>query len=437
MLNRRNIMSGLAITGLGFLPLGLQAAVADQIASLAKKVQPKVVAWRRDIHQHPELANREFRTAKLVALELKRLGLDVRENIAVTGVVGVLKGAKSGRVVALRADMDALPVLEKTGEPFASKEIGEFEGATVPITHACGHDCHVAMLLGAAEVLAQIKSEIKGTIVFIFQPAEEGPPSGEDGGAPMMVAQGVLDNPKVQSIFGIHVWPGKTGQISYRPKGFMAAADRIEIKLKGSQTHGALPWKGIDMTALASDIVGALNQIASRQLDITAEPTVITIATMHGGARYNIIPEDFTLGGTLRTFSKERRADVMKRIERAVAGICQSYGAQGEVKFTSSGALTYNDEKLSHDLLPSLIKAAGASDQVNAMATAITGAEDFSAYQEKIPGVYCFLGVSRPDQDPQTAPPNHSPYFNAYEPALEVGVRAHVMASLAMLERKL
>ncbi|WP_309092968.1 amidohydrolase, partial [Phenylobacterium sp.] len=277
------------------------------VFAAAQKVQPKVVAWRRDIHQHPELGNNEVRTAKLVADHLKKLGIEVRTGVAKTGVVGVLKGGKPGPVVALRADMDALPVTEQTGLPFASKVRTTFNGQETGVMHACGHDAHVAILMGAAEILAGMRDQISGTVVFVFQPAEEGPPVGEEGGAPLMVKQGVLENPKVDAIFGLHVVPGEAGQLLWRPGPMMAASDRYEIKLKGKQTHGANPWAGIDIASMQAEIVLAFNQIAARQINVTRTPTILTVATVHGGVRYNIIPDDFTLAGTLRTFDPNLR----------------------------------------------------------------------------------------------------------------------------------
>jgi amidohydrolase len=434
-LSRRTTLMGLCgvgTFGIMGLPALADEALTARIRTLAANIQPKVVSWRRDFHEHPELSNREFNTSKKVATELKRLGLEVR-TMAKTGVVGVLKGGKPGPAVALRADMDGLPVEEKTGQPFASKAMGEYEGNKVPIAHACGHDSHTAMLLGAAEVLTAIKADIAGSVVFIFQPAEEGKPGGETGGAALMVAEGALDNPKVQSIFGIHVWPEAAGTLSFRPEGFMAAADRIEIKLKGAQTHGAQPWKGIDMTALASDCVQAINQVTARQLD-PREPTVITIATMHGGARFNIIPENFVLGGTMRTFSVARRKDAIEKVTRVIKAQAQAYGAEADIKFEPFAPLTFNDPALTSYLTPTLTSSVGAK-AVNDKAIPITASEDFSEFQAKVPGLYCFLGIVPPGQDPATAPPNHSPYFDIYEPAMEVGVRTHALVALAMLAR--
>lgn len=433
-LSRRHTLAGLA--ALGLLPSTVTAATQNKVAELAAKIQPKVVAWRRDIHQNPELGNREFRTSKLVATELKRLGLEVTENIAHTGVKGVLKGAKTGPVVALRADMDALPVPDKSGVEFASTATADYNGQTVSVTHACGHDSHVAMLLGAAEVLCAMKSEIAGTVVFIFQPSEEGPPKGEEGGAELMVKEGVLENPHVSAIFGVHVWPGKTGLIAYRQKGFMAHADQFEIRLKGKQTHGAQPWNGVDMSALAATIIENTNQITARQVDVTKEPTVLTIAAVQGGLRWNIIPEEYVMLGTLRTFSEERRTDIVNRFTQMVNHMAAAYGATAEITFVTRAELTYNDPSLTEYLYPTMLEAAGTKDLVVPDTLPVTGGEDFSAYQKLVPGTFVFLGVSAPGVDPKTDAPNHSPYFKIYEPALETGVRAHALAALAMLKRK-
>ncbi|ESQ86665.1 hypothetical protein ABAC460_22825 [Asticcacaulis sp. AC460] len=428
-MDRRTLLisaAGLTVTS------AAKADTTARIRDLAARIQPNVVAWRRDIHEHPELSNREERTAALVAAELRRLGLDVREKVGKTGVVGVLKGAKPGPAVALRADMDALPVLEKTGLSFASKATDTLEGQPVSISHACGHDAHTAMLLGAANVLSAMKADIRGSVVFIFQPAEEGPPAGETGGAKLMVDEGALDNPSVKAIFGLHAWPLPAGTITYRAQGFMAASDRIEIKLKGRQTHGAQPWNGIDMTALAADIVGAVNQITARQVDVTKEPTVASITLMQGGVRFNIIPEEFRLAGTLRTFSEDRRQDMQQRIRHAVTNLAESYGAQAEVEYTLLAPLTYNDPKLATAILPALERATGGADKVDSTAQAFTTAEDFSQFQKKVPGVFAFLGMADPGKS--TIAPNHSPYFDVYEPAMEVGVRAHAETALLLLK---
>jgi amidohydrolase len=409
----------------------------EAVFAAAKAVQPKVVAWRRDIHQHPELGNREVRTAALVAAELKRLGFEVRTKVAVTGIVAVLKGGKPGGVVALRADMDGLPVEEKTGLPFASKAMGEYEGKTVPVMHACGHDSHVAMLLGAATVMAGMRDQIQGTVVLIFQPAEEGLPIGETGGAKRMVAEGALDNPAPSAIFGIHIGPGDPGKLNYRPGGFYAAADRFDIALKGRQTHGARPWSGIDVISLSASIITAMNQIAARQIDVTASPTVLTIATINGGVRSNIIPEDLAMSGTLRTFSDERRSDVIARMDKTVKALADSYGATATLTMNEpSYPVTYNDPALAAAMLPTLTVAAGGPANVEPNGDLVTGAEDFSYYARKIPGVFYQLGARKPGLDAKTTPVNHSPYFDIDETVMEVGVRTHVMLALGYLDQK-
>lgn len=403
------------------------------IAARAEAEAPKVVTWRRDIHAHPELANSETRTAALIAAHLKRLHMDVRTGVAHTGVVGVLRGALPGPVVALRSDMDALPVLEATGLPFASHATGTFNGQTTPVTHACGHDAHIAMLMGAAEVLAGLRDRLPGTVVFIFQPAEEGPPAGETGGAPEMIAEGALSNPAPSAIFGLHVVPGVPGTVFYRPEGFMAAADQIHIDLHGKQTHGAWPWKGIDVISLASAIVSELNTVAARTVDVTATPTVLTIATINGGVRYNIIPENVTMTGTLRTFDAAERDRIKKRIETTVMNLAASYGARAEVRFVSSGGVTFNDPALSAAVLPALREAAGAAN-VNPNTLPVMPSEDFSAYQQKIPGVFYHLGASADGVDPADSPPNHSPQFDVNEKILPLGVRTHVLTAVRYLE---
>lgn len=437
MVSRRSVIKSVAgnLVALAVLPAWRFGDFEDRVFALAAELQPRVVAWRRHFHQFPELSNREFATADRVAAELGTMGIEVRRRIAHTGVVGILRGAKSGPAVALRADMDALPVEEKTGLSFASTAHAESQGTQVPVSHACGHDSHIAMLLGAAAVLSRMKSEIAGTVVFIFQPAEEDSPVGEEGGASLMVREGVLSAPACTSIFGLHVWPGAGGQLSYRPGGIMAADDRISIRLTGRQTHGAVPWKGIDLAALVADCVQAINQIAARQIDVTSEPTVISITTINGGNRPNIIPEEFALTGTLRTFSKARRQDVIERVTKRVTALAQSYGAVANVEFVLTAPLTFNDPALTARLLAPLTRAAGGADRLNANATPVTAAEDFAEYQAKIPGVFCFLGATAPGVDPATSAPNHSPFFDVWEPAMEVGVRAHALAALEMLRR--
>jgi amidohydrolase len=403
------------------------AAYDAAVFAKAKQLQPKVVAWRRDIHQHPELGNRETRTSKLVADHLRKLGFEVKTGVAKTGVVAVLRGGKPGKVVALRADMDALPVAERTGLPYASKVTAEYNGQTVPVMHACGHDAHVAILMGAAELLASMKAEIPGTVVFIFQPAEEGAPQGEEGGAKVMVEQGVLQNPKVDAVFGLHVVPGPVGALFWRPGPMMAASDRYEIKLKGKQTHGAQPWSGIDMASLTADIVTAFNQIAARQVNVAKSPTVLTVGTIHGGLRYNIIPEDLEMAGTLRTFDPDMRKDVMAKAEKAVASIADRYGAKATFSWGTPNPVTNNDRELSARMKPTLARAAEGG-KIQDDIDYITGAEDFSYYQLKVPGLFYDLGVGNPPGV------NHSPFFTVDERALEAGVRAQALTALDFLQ---
>jgi amidohydrolase len=394
----------------------------------AALVQSKVVAWRRDIHEHPELSNRETRTAELVAQHLRALGIEVRTGVAHTGVVGVLRGGKPGPVVALRADMDALPVTEEVDVPFASKVRSTYNGQDVGVMHACGHDAHTAMLMGVAEVLAGMRSELPGTVKFIFQPAEEGAPAGETGGAALMVEEGALENPKPAAIFGLHVFPYPVGEIRYRAGGIMAAGDVLRIVVHGRQTHGALPWAGIDPIVVASQIVLGLQTITSRQVNLTTAPAVVTIGAINAGVRYNIIPDSVVMLGTIRTFDNAMRADIHARVRRTAESIAQSAGATAQVTIDTTSAVTYNDPALMDQILPTLRQVAGPSHI--AAATPTTTAEDFSRYQQNIPGVFFFLGITPPGTDPATAAPNHSPRFYLDEAALPVGVRA--LAHLAV-----
>mgnify|MGYP001396241764 CR=1 FL=1 len=425
----------LAVAGLLGCSLGPAAAQTPTLDSLhqridkaAEAVLPKVVTWRRDLHQHPELGNREFETSKKIAAHLQSLGLDVRTGVAKTGVVGVLKGGKSGPVVALRSDIDALPVVEDTGLPFASTVKAEYNGREVGVMHACGHDFHMSMLMGAAEVLAGMKADLPGTIVFIFQPAEEGAPAGEEGGAEVMVREGVLDNPRVDAIFGLHVFPKALGSIEYRPRGIMAASDTFSITVKGRQTHGAMPAAGIDPIVVGSQIVMALQTIVSRQIDLTTAPAVITVGTFDGGTRFNIIPETVTMTGTIRTFDADMQKQIHARIKRTAESVAASAGATAEVKIEIGNPVTWNDPDLSQKIAPSLQRVAG--DRFNPNGQPTTTAEDFSAYQQRVPGVFFFLGTAPEGADLSTVPANHSNRFNPDERALITGVRA--LASVAV-----
>jgi len=412
----------------GLKPVQAQdlSVLHEALDAHAAAIESDVIEWRRDIHANPELSNREFRTAALVADHLRALGLEVRTEVAHTGVVGFLEGGKPGPVVALRADMDALPVTEMVDLPFASKVRTTYNGMEVGVMHACGHDNHVAILMGVASVLTTMKEDLPGSVKFIFQPAEEGAPAGEEGGADLMLREGAFENPRPEVIFGLHVWPNRVGEISYLPGPFMASADAMRIKVKGRQTHGAVPWGGVDPIVVASQIVLGLQTIASRQLDVTATPSIITIGTFHGGVRSNIIPDEVELSGTIRTFLPEVRRDIERRIRHTVEHIATSAGATAEVEIDYGYPVTVNDPELTMQMVPSLERV---SDSVKQTAK-ITGAEDFSYFANEVPGLFIFLGVAPPDADLATVPRNHSPYFFADEDALLTGVRA--LASLAV-----
>ena len=426
---RHALFAVLAASLLAVPPLSAQTgrgSLDREIDALVAQVNPKVVAWRRDIHEHPELGNREFRTAALVAEHLRGLGIEVRTEVAHTGVVGVLRGGRPGPTVALRADMDALPVTEMVDLPFASKVRTEYNGQEVGVMHACGHDNHVAILMGAAEVLASMRDQLPGTVLFLFQPAEEGPPEGEDGGAGMMLKEGVFADPRPDAIFGLHVWPSAVGTLSYRPEGAMAASEGLYIKVVGRQTHGALPWGGVDPIVTASQVVLGLQTIISRQSDLTKAPAVITIGSINGGVRGNIIPDSVVMVGTIRTFDDGMREEIHERIRRTAEQIAGAAGAEAVVRISSGAApVTWNDPDLTRWAVPTLEGAAGA-DAVS-VGLPITGAEDFSLYQKEVPGLFFFLGGNPEGRTPY---PNHSPLFYVDEGALPVGVRA--MAGLAV-----
>jgi amidohydrolase len=400
----------------------------SRMVNAARAVTPQVIAWRRDIHRHPELSNREQRTAALVAKHLRELGLEVHTGIAHTGVVALLKGGKPGPTVALRADMDALPVTEPAGLAFASSVTTTYNNQQVGVMHACGHDAHTAMLMGAASVLTAMRNEIHGTIAFIFQPAEEGAPEGEEGGAELMVREGVLQrlgNP--EAIFAVHVWPRKAGEIHYRAGGIMAASDVLKIVVHGKQTHGAQPWSGVDPIIVSAQIMLALQTIPSRQLDITRAPALITIGSIHGGVRSNIIPDRVEMLGTLRNLDDEVRAEMHARVKRTAESIAAAAGATAEVDISERGLLTFNDPPLTARMLPALRNAANGAVVES---QPVMGAEDFSFFQREIPGLYVFLGVNKEGVTPEQAAPNHSPLFFVNEDALETGVR--VLTTLAV-----
>jgi len=419
MISRATMVAALALLPAATVAQTLDAATEQRIAA----VMPKVVNWRRDIHQNPELSNRETRTARVVAEHLRSLGLEVQEGVAKTGVVAVLKGGRPGPVIALRADMDALPVTELTGLPFASKARTTYNGQEVGVMHACGHDMHVAILMGVAEVLAGMKDRVPGTVKFIFQPAEEGAPVGETGGAGDMVAAGVLENPKVEAVYGLHVishYPA--GEIFYRSAGAMASSDNLRIVVRGRQTHGAMPWGGVDPIVIGSQIVIGLQTIASRQVDVTLAPSIVTIGQFSGGVRGNIIPDSVIMEGTIRAFDPAMQKDIHDRIRRTATSIAQAGGATADVDIRIGNPVTYNDPALTDRMLPRLRRAAGA-EKVH-IAQPMTGAEDFSKYQQKVPGLFFFVGGMPANQKAESVARNHSPQAFFDEGALPAGLRA-------------
>ena len=418
----------LAVCGGASAPARAQARDADPYAlrqaaeARARAVEPQVVTWRRDIHQHPELSNREFRTAALVAEHLRSLDMEVRTEVAHTGVVATLRGGRPGPVVALRADMDALPVTEQVDLPFASRERALYNGREVGVMHACGHDNHVAILMGVADVLASLRDDLPGSVKFIFQPAEEGAPEGERGGAELMLEEGAFENPRPDVVFGLHVGPGRVGRLSYRAGSTMASADGLRIVVRGRQTHGAAPWGGVDPIVVAAQIVLGLQTVASRQLPVTLTPSIVTIGSIHGGVRGNIIPDEVEMVGTIRTFDADVRRDIHRRIRRTAEQIAASAGATAEVSIARGYPVTVNDPELTARMVPTLQRVAG--DDPVEVQDLMTVAEDFSYFQQEVPGLFFFLGVTPEDQDPATAPVNHSPLFFADERALLTGVRA-------------
>ena len=404
------------------LPLAAQTRpatdpLAREIETRMTDVMPKVIAWRRDIHQHPELSFEETRTAALVAAHLRALGLEVQAPVGKTGVVGILRGGRPGPVVALRADMDALPVTEQVDLPFKSTVRTMYNGSEVGVMHACGHDNHVAILMGVAEVLTGMKPRIPGTVKFIFQPAEEGL-----GGAKAMIADGALENPRPSAIFGLHVFPGELGSISTRPGGLLAAADGLNIIVKGRQTHGSAPWSGVDPIIVSAQILLGLQTIASRQINVTAAPGVITVGMIQGGNRGNIIPDSVVMVGTIRTFDAAMRAEIHTRIKRTAESIAHSAGATAEVSIATGGLITQNDATLLDQMTPTLQRSAGNGGF--RIVNPITGSEDFPEFTRDIPGVFFMLGGSPTGSDPATQPANHSPLFFVDEGALPTGVRA-------------
>lgn len=395
----------------------------QQIDDKSKAVLSKVIDWRRQIHQHPELGNREFHTAALIAQHLKSLGIEVKTGVGKTGVLGVLKGGKPGPVIALRADMDALPVYERVNLPFASKDSADYNGQKVPVMHACGHDSHVAILMGTAEVLAAMRKDIAGTVKFIFQPAEEGPPGDEEGGAPLMIKEGVMDNPTVDAVFGLHISSStESGNIRYKQGSFMASSDWFTIKVKGKQAHGSQPWGSVDPIVTATQIINGLQTIVSRQENIVKAPVVITVGKFHSGVRSNIIPEEALLEGTIRTLDSDMQKDVHRRIKKMAEDIASANGARVEVSIDTKTLVTFNDSSLVAMMVPSLARAAGPGKIETETWT--TGAEDFSFFGTKAPAFFFNLGGMPKGGDPSKAPGHHTPDFYIDDSQLDVGVKA-------------
>ena len=419
----------LALVVLGAVALPAQVAPPQRTSDLDRRiaaVTPRVVAWRRDIHQHPELSYEEVRTSRLVAEHLRALGLEVQTNVGGThGVVGLLRGGRPGRTVALRADMDALPVTEQVDVPFRSRVRATYNGQDVGVMHACGHDTHVAMLMGAAEVLAGMKHALAGNVKFIFQPAEESPPHG---GAKPLIEAGVLENPKVDAIFALHVFPGRVGTVTYLAGPMYASADSYRIIVHGRQTHGAIPWSGVDPIVVGSQIVLGLQTIVSRQVDLSSANAIVTVGAFNAGNRHNIIPDSAVLIGTIRTFSETVRAQIHDRIRRTAEHIAAAAGARATVDIELGYPVTVNDPELVRRMVPTLARAAGEANV--SLQSRTTTAEDFSRYAEKVPGMIFSLGVTPAGKDPRTAAANHSPLFEADEAALPVGVR--LLTSLAL-----
>lgn len=416
--------------------LAASAAHADtDTQQAAAAVGDKVLQWRRDFHQHPELGNRETRTAKLVAGQLKKLGLEVKTGVAHTGVIARLKGGKPGPLLAIRADMDALPVTEEVDLPFASKVRSTYAGQDVGVMHACGHDAHTAILLGVATALAGMRKDLPGEVMFIFQPAEEGSPPGEEGGAKLMLKEGVFDGAKPDAVLGLHVfYTLHAGQVGLREGPLLAGSDRFKIRVLGAQTHGAQPWRGVDPIVTAAAIVSQAQTIVSRQLDISKLPAVITFGMFQGGVRYNIIPDKVELEGTVRTFDKDMRDDLFKRLHRTAEGVAAAQGARVELEAPMPGAqnpVTRNDAALTKRLRPSLEKAVGKDNVVDVPPNMV--AEDFSYFADAVPGLYFFVGVVPPGQDLASAAPNHSPKFFMDEKALDIGTRAMLQAAVDFL----
>jgi len=413
------------------------AAAQDLNARLdaaISKLEPRVIEWRRDFHQNPELSNREFRTSKIVAEHLKKLGLEVQTGVAKTGVVGVLRGGKPGPTIALRADMDGLPVIEQNELPFRSRVTTTYRNETVGVMHACGHDVHTSVLMGIAEAFAGLKAELPGTVVFFFQPAEEGAPVGEEGGASLMIKEGVLEKYRPEAVFGLHVFANMpSGMVGYRGGPLMAGSDSYRIVVKGRQTHGARPWSGVDPIVVSAQIVNALQTVVSRQVDITANPAIVTVGAIKGGIRHNIIPDDVEMVGTIRTFDPQQRELIVKNIERMVVNISEASGATASFELDpGSNPVVRNDPALTERVLPSLRRVAGVANV--RPVPLVTGAEDFAFFGQKVPSFFYFVGVTPRDQNMLTAASNHSPLFFVDEAAIPMASRTFANLALDYLE---
>ncbi|WP_298524774.1 amidohydrolase [uncultured Christiangramia sp.] len=394
-----------------------------------QNIEDKVIDWRRDLHENPELSNREFETAKKIAAHLKSLGIETTTEIAKTGVVGILKGDKPGKTLALRADIDALPVTEKNDLEFKSTKTTEFLGSQTGVMHACGHDTHTAILMGVAEILSKHKNKINGTVKFIFQPAEEGPPPGEEGGAALMIKEGVLENPEVDAIFGLHINAATpVGTIKYKPEGTMAAVERFVINVQGKQAHGSAPWSGVDPILISAKIIDGLQTIISRNADLTESASVITVGKITSGVRFNIIPETAELIGTVRTLDPENKKVILSRMRELVPAIAKAYGGSATIDIQNNTAITFNDVALTQQMLPTLENVAG-KENVNLM-KATTGGEDFSFFQEKVPGFYFFLGGMPENAEPTR---HHTPDFYIDESGLLLGVKTMTQLTLDFL----
>lgn len=417
-----------------FITLISTALVAQMDKGLLddiNSIESQVIEWRRYFHQNPELSNREFNTATKIAAHLKSLGLEVQENIGITGVVGLLRGKGPGKVIAIRADIDALPVTERNDLPFKSNVMSTFLGQDTGVMHACGHDTHIAILMGVAEVLSNNKDLINGTVKFIFQPAEEGPPPGEEGGAKLMIKEGVLENPKVDAIFGLHISSGTpVGTIEYKPGGAMAAVERFVVKVKGKQTHGSKPWGGVDPIYISAKIIDGFQSIISRESPLTKEAAVITVGKITSGMRFNIIPEDAEMIGTVRTLDPDMRELIMRRMNEMAANIAKAYGGTATIEWQSNTLITYNDPELTQRMLPSLESVAGKENVK--LVKASTGGEDFSYFQQIVPGFYFSLGGMTPgNKEPF---PHHTPDFMIDDSGLLLGVKAFCKITLDYLD---